>query len=100
MAKALVDAYEKLKAQVHKVIVGQDDVLEQLLIAMLARGHCLLEGVPGLAKTLMVRSLSQAINLSFRRIQFTPRRLLRVCRLRFSKTGRRRLWSGRESPTR
>ena len=72
MAKALVDAYDKLKAQVHKVIVGQDDVLEQLLIAMLARGHCLLEGVPGLAKTLMVRSLSQAINLSFRRIQFTP----------------------------
>ena len=72
MAKALVEAYEKLKAQVHKVIVGQDDVLEQLLIAMLARGHCLLEGVPGLAKTLMVRSLSQAINLSFRRIQFTP----------------------------
>ena len=72
MAKALVDAYEKLKAQVHQVIVGQDDVLEQLLIAMLARGHCLLEGVPGLAKTLMVRSLAQAIDLSFRRIQFTP----------------------------
>ena len=72
MAKALVEAYEKLKSQVQQVIVGQDDVLEQLLIAMLARGHCLLEGVPGLAKTLMVRSLAQAINLSFRRIQFTP----------------------------
>ena len=72
MAKALVEAYDKLQEQVHKVIVGQDEVLEQLLIAMLARGHCLLEGVPGLAKSLMVRSLSQAIDLSFRRIQFTP----------------------------
>ena len=72
MAQALVEAYKKLKDQVQQVIVGQDDVLEQLLIAMLARGHCLLEGVPGLAKTLMVRSLAQAINLSFRRIQFTP----------------------------
>ena len=72
MAKQLVEAYEKIKDQVHQVIVGQDKVLEQLLIAMLARGHCLLEGVPGLAKTLMIRSLSQAIDLSFRRIQFTP----------------------------
>ena len=72
MAKQLVEAYEKIREQVHQVIVGQDKVLEQLLIAMLARGHCLLEGVPGLAKTLMIRSLSQAIDLSFRRIQFTP----------------------------
>ena len=70
--KKLVEAYEKIKAQVHQVIVGQDAVLDQLLIAMLARGHCLLEGVPGLAKTLMIRSLAQAIELSFRRIQFTP----------------------------
>ena len=54
------------------MIVGREKVLEQLLIAMLARGHCLLEGVPGLAKTLMIRSLAQAIDLSFRRIQFTP----------------------------
>ena len=72
MAQKLVEAYEKIKAQVHHVIVGQDKVLDQLLIAMLARGHCLLEGVPGLAKTLMIRSLAQAIELSFRRIQFTP----------------------------
>ena len=72
MAQKLVLAYEKIKAQVHRVIVGQDAVLDQLLIAMLARGHCLLEGVPGLAKTLMIRSLAQAIELSFRRIQFTP----------------------------
>lgn len=72
MAQELVDAYERIKEQVHQVIVGQDTVLEQLLIAMLARGHCLLEGVPGLAKTLMIRSLAQAIDLGFRRIQFTP----------------------------
>ena len=72
MARELVDAYERIKDQVHQVIVGQDAVLEQLLIAMLARGHCLLEGVPGLAKTLMIRSLAQAIDLGFRRIQFTP----------------------------
>lgn len=72
MARELVDAYEQIKEQVHQVIVGQDAVLEQLLIAMLARGHCLLEGVPGLAKTLMIRSLAQAIDLGFRRIQFTP----------------------------
>lgn len=72
MARELIDAYERIKEQVHQVIVGQDAVLEQLLIAMLARGHCLLEGVPGLAKTLMIRSLAQAIDLGFRRIQFTP----------------------------
>jgi MoxR-like ATPase len=68
----LVEAYEKLTDEVGKRIVGQTEVLEQLLIAVLARGHCLLEGVPGLAKTLMVRSLAEAIDLSFRRIQFTP----------------------------
>jgi MoxR-like ATPase len=72
LAKELVSSYEKIKEQVHQVIVGQEKVLEQLLIAMLAKGHCLLEGVPGLAKTLMIRSLAQAIDLSFRRIQFTP----------------------------
>ncbi|MEX2671722.1 MAG: MoxR family ATPase [Phycisphaeraceae bacterium] len=71
-ARLLVDAYEKIRHQMGKIIVGQDDVVEQLLISMLARGHCLLEGVPGLAKTLMVRSLAEAMHLSFRRIQFTP----------------------------
>ena len=71
-AKALVDAYEKIKEQMAKVIVGQEAVIEQLLIAVLARGHCLLEGVPGLAKTLMVRTLADAIDLTFHRIQFTP----------------------------
>ena len=71
-ARKLVETYKKLVAEVSKLIVGQDKVIEQLLIAVLARGHCLLEGVPGLAKTLMVRGLSQVMSLSFRRIQFTP----------------------------
>lgn len=61
-----------LKKEIQKIIVGQDDVLDEILIALLAGGHCLLEGVPGLAKTLMVKSISQALDLSFRRIQFTP----------------------------
>ncbi len=71
-AKALVDSYRKVTAELGKVIVGQEDVIEQLMIAVLARGHCLLEGVPGLAKTMMIRGLSQVMDLSFRRIQFTP----------------------------
>jgi MoxR-like ATPase len=68
----LVSAYNKLTLEIGKIIVGQTEVVEQLLIAVLARGHCLLEGVPGLAKTLMIRSLAQAMDLSFKRIQFTP----------------------------
>ena len=71
-AESLVQAYENLTGQVGRVVVGQEAVIEQLVIAMLARGHCLLEGVPGLAKTLMVSSLSKAMSLPFRRIQFTP----------------------------
>lgn len=71
-AERLVEACAKVREEVAKVVVGQDEVIEQLLIAILARGHCLLEGVPGLAKTLMVRSLAQSMHLSFRRIQFTP----------------------------
>ncbi|MBS1607240.1 MAG: MoxR family ATPase [Bacteroidetes bacterium] len=61
-----------LKNEIQKIIVGQDEVLDEILIALIAGGHCLLEGVPGLAKTLMVRTISQALDLSFRRIQFTP----------------------------
>ncbi len=72
MARRLVESYRRMREELSKVIVGQDEVLEQLLIAILARGHCLLEGVPGLAKTLMVRCLAEAMDLSFRRIQFTP----------------------------
>ncbi len=65
-------AYNALRDELAKVIVGQSDVIEQVLIAVFARGHALLEGVPGLAKTLLVSSLSQALHLSFKRIQFTP----------------------------
>jgi MoxR-like ATPase len=70
--QSLVQKVSMLKGEIKKVIVGQDIVIEEMLVALLAGGHCLLEGVPGLAKTLMVRTLSQALDLSFRRIQFTP----------------------------
>lgn len=62
----------QLKQEIQKVIVGQDAILDELLVAFLAGGHCLLEGVPGLAKTLIVKTISQALHLLFRRIQFTP----------------------------
>src|SRR5947208_9775930 len=65
-------AYNKIRDELSKVIVGQNDVIEQVLVAIFARGHALLEGVPGLAKTLLVSSLAQALDLSFKRIQFTP----------------------------
>lgn len=68
----LIQKLSLLKSEIQKVIVGQDSILEEMLIALLAGGHCLLEGVPGLAKTLMVRTMSQALHLKFRRIQFTP----------------------------
>ncbi|WP_146521267.1 AAA family ATPase [Stieleria varia] len=71
-AARLVEACSAIREQVGRVVVGQDDVIEQLLIAILARGHCLLEGVPGLAKTLMIRTLAESMHLTFRRIQFTP----------------------------
>ena len=71
-AARLVEACQRIRTQVGRIVVGQDEVIEQLLIAILARGHCLLEGVPGLAKTLMVRSLAETMNLTFHRIQFTP----------------------------
>ena len=66
------EVYKNLMTEVSKVIVGQEDVIEQMVVAMLGRGHALLEGVPGVAKTLMVHTLAQAMNLSFHRIQFTP----------------------------
>src|SRR5436309_2774711 len=72
LAQQLSSACDRMKNEMAKVIVGQDDVVEQLLIAVLARGHCLLEGVPGLAKTLMIRSLANSMDLTFHRIQFTP----------------------------
>jgi len=70
--KVLIDKISLLKDEIQKVIVGQDVIIEEMLIALMAGGHCLLEGVPGLAKTLMVKTMSQALDLSFRRIQFTP----------------------------
>jgi MoxR-like ATPase len=66
------EAREQILAQVRKVIVGQDEVLEQLLIALFVGGHCLITGLPGTAKTLMVRTISDALGLEFKRIQFTP----------------------------
>jgi len=66
------EAHRKLRAELARVIVGQDEVVEQLLIALFASGHCILEGVPGLAKTLMISSLARCLALSFNRIQFTP----------------------------
>ena len=71
-AAALVDGFQKLKAALSRRIVGQEAVIEQVFIAIAAGGHSLLEGVPGLAKTLLVKSLADAMHLSFRRIQFTP----------------------------
>lgn len=70
--KNLVTKYNQLKTEVAKVIVGQDDVVNQILISIFSGGHALLVGVPGLAKTLMVNTISQALGLDFKRIQFTP----------------------------
>src|SRR5687767_12432993 len=70
--KRLQSAFENIKQQLAQVIVGQDKVIEELLIAMFSRGHCILEGVPGLAKTLMISTLAKCLSLDFSRIQFTP----------------------------
>ncbi|HEX7449571.1 MAG TPA: AAA family ATPase [Pirellulales bacterium] len=68
----LNESYRRVTSELSKVIVGQQNVIEELLVAMFACGHCLLVGVPGLAKTLMIRTLADALSLSFSRIQFTP----------------------------
>ncbi len=65
-------AKKALLQQVHKRIIGQDEVIEQMLIALFSRGHCLMVGVPGLAKTLMVSTVADVLKLSFNRIHFTP----------------------------
>ena len=70
--RRLNDAREKIVAQLSQVIVGQTEVIEELLICLFARGHCLLEGVPGLAKTLMISTLARCLNMTFSRVQFTP----------------------------
>ena len=65
-------ARQRIKSEISKVIIGQDDVIEHLIIAVLSGGHCLITGAPGLAKTLLVKSLAQLFHLKFQRIQFTP----------------------------
>lgn len=71
-AEKLRDSYKRIRAELGKIIVGQDSVVEEMLIALFAGGHCILEGVPGLAKTLMISSLARCLTLGFSRIQFTP----------------------------
>jgi MoxR-like ATPase len=68
----LVLHYKELKDEIHKVIIGQDEVVDQVLISIFSRAHCLLVGVPGLAKTLLVNTIAETLGLSFNRIQFTP----------------------------
>ena len=68
----LRDAHEKISGEIGKVVVGQKEIVDQLLIALLCGGHVLLVGVPGLAKTLLISTLARALDLSFSRIQFTP----------------------------
>ncbi len=70
--KALHQSYSALKSEIGKVIIGQHEIIEQLIIALLSKGHCLLVGVPGLAKTLLIRTVAEAVDLNFNRIQFTP----------------------------
>ncbi len=72
VVQELKNAHDKIVKEIAKVIVGQSKVIDELLIGLLARGHCLLIGVPGLAKTLLISTLSQVLNLKFNRIQFTP----------------------------
>lgn len=71
-AEKLVEQYQALKKEIHKVIVGQEDVVDQVLISIFSKGHCLLVGVPGLAKTLLVNTIAQTLGLGFNRVQFTP----------------------------
>ncbi|MDJ0841643.1 MAG: AAA family ATPase [Acidobacteriota bacterium] len=72
MLENLMNGREKLLTEIRKVIIGQDDVIEELMIVLFAGGHCLISGAPGLAKTLLIRTLAQILDLGFKRIQFTP----------------------------
>lgn len=66
------ESFNRIRTEIAKAVVGQEDVVEQLLIALFSRGHCVLIGVPGLAKTLLIRTVAQTMNLTFNRVQFTP----------------------------
>ena len=72
LVEKLVSARKSITEQLGKVIVGQQAVIDQLLISLFAKGHCLIVGVPGLAKTLLISTISEILNLQFSRIQFTP----------------------------
>jgi MoxR-like ATPase len=72
VAERVADGRQRILGEIRKVIVGQDEVLDQVLIALFAGGHCLITGVPGLAKTLLIKTLAQILDLTFKRIQFTP----------------------------
>jgi MoxR-like ATPase len=72
LADEFQEAFQQIKTEIHKVVIGQDDIIDLLLISLFSRGHCVLVGVPGLAKTLLIRTLAESLNLSFNRIQFTP----------------------------
>jgi MoxR-like ATPase len=71
-AEQLGQVYERMTQQLGRVIIGQNEVVKQVMLALFCQGHCILEGVPGLAKTLMIASIAQLLSLNFRRIQFTP----------------------------
>src|SRR3712207_5440250 len=71
-ADALAQAYKNLTQEISKVIIGQDEVVRLVLTAVFSQGHCLLVGVPGLAKTLLIQTIASSLDLSFNRIQFTP----------------------------
>src|SRR5688500_19185151 len=72
LAEKVAGSRQKILSELRKVIVGQDEVVDEVLMALFCGGHCLITGVPGLAKTLLVKTLSQILDLSFIRIQFTP----------------------------
>jgi MoxR-like ATPase len=72
IAEKVADARQRILTELRKVIVGQDEVVEQVLVALFTGGHCLITGVPGLAKTLLIKTLAEILDLSFKRIQFTP----------------------------
>lgn len=72
LAQKLIEAQQKIKKEISKVIVGQDEVVEELLLSIFTQGHCLIVGVPGLAKTLLVSTLAKTLDLEFNRVQFTP----------------------------